>query len=93
MGPNGDIDPPGPVRRKFFTSYTPLEDEYDKILPMKLQTLNVESVSGSDFIVANTSFVNLYDEATYNWYQYYSTVNRRIVSIDINGLYFMNKLV
>ena len=52
---------------------------------------NVESVSGSDFTVANTSFVNPYDEATYNWYQYHCIGNRSIISGDTNGRYFMKQ--
>ena len=37
IGPKRDVGPPGLVRPKFFTNYTPLEDEFDKILPMSLQ--------------------------------------------------------
>ena len=97
-GPKGDRGPPGErgadasaMKPKFFTNYTSLEDEFDKILPMNLQMFKVTSFSDDDFTVANASFINPYDGATYNWFQGFRSPNPRLISRDTNGKYFMKQ--
>ena len=97
-GSRGPLGPPGErgadastMKPKFFTNYTSLEDEFDKILPMNLQMFKVTSFSDDDFTVANASFINPYDGATYNWFQGYGSPNPRLISRDTNGKYFMKQ--
>ena len=97
-GSRGPLGPPGErgadastMKPKFFTNYTSLEDEFDKILPMNLQMFQVTSFSDDDFTVANASFINPYDGATYNWFQGYGPPNPRLISRDTNGKYFMKQ--
>ena len=97
-GSRGPLGPPGErgadastMKPKFFTNYTSLEDEFDKILPMNLQMFKVTSFSDDDFTVANASFINPYDGATYNWFQGYGSPNPRLISRDTNGKYFMTQ--
>ena len=81
------------MKPKFFTNYTSLEDEFDKILPLNLQMFEVTSFSDDDFTVANASFINPYDGATYNWFQGYGygPPNPRLISRDTNGKYLMKQ--
>ena len=97
-GSRGPLGPPGErgadastMKPKFFTNYTSLEDEFDKILPMNLQMFKVTSFSDDDFTVANASFINPYDGATYNWFQGFRAPNPRLISRDTNGKYFMKQ--
>ena len=97
-GSRGPLGPPGErgadastMKPKFFTNYTSLEDEFDKILPMNLQMFKVTSFSDDDFTVANASFINPYDGATYNWFQGFRSPNPRLISRDTNGKYFMKQ--
>ena len=97
-GSRGPLGPPGErgadastMKPKFFTNYTSLEDEFDKILPMNLPMFKVTSFSDDDFTVANASFINPYDGATYNWFQGYGSPNPRLISRDTNGKYFMKQ--
>ena len=97
-GSRGPLGPPGErgadastMKPKFFTNYTSLEDEFDKILPMNLQMFKVASFSDDDFTVADASFINPYDGATYNWFQGFRSPYPRLISRDTNGKYFMKQ--